>query len=155
MRLRGLLWLISGPLLLSAVACKVESLGGRSPSAKPQSPAPTAQSLQPSGPLTDDAQLLLQACGKPRHDQVVRELTDLHRGLVRNMLYDGRQPVTFELTPSQPAAAPTPGEASSTALPPGAVWRFSDARMEDQTLLTARDLAPFLPCARRAFASEY
>ena len=136
---------ILSALLLSAAGCKVEKLS-TVPATSRTSSSPAVQAPAPANAQQDDAQLLLQACGRPRRDQIVQEHNKLHDTVVRKLVYNGREAVTIELIPSQAAA---------NLLPPNVIWRFSDALMEDQTLLTARDLDPFLPCATRALAHEY
>jgi len=112
--------------------------------------APHPSSLANS--TVDDAQRVTEACGRPSYD-----------GPVRRMVYHGRHEITLEFIPSRPIArvtdvpAPFPHQpvALPLELPANAVWRFDDARMEEEDLLISRRIKVYLPCAANALSYEY
>jgi hypothetical protein len=123
-----------------------------------QNSLPPNQPLPPQG---DDAERVMEACGRPSSDTVQAIYDKLYNGPVRRMVYRGRQVVTLEYIPSLPAAHQTdvpapfpPGLRASPYPPPNAVWRFQAARMENQEFLTSKRFEIYLPCAAHALADE-
>jgi hypothetical protein len=97
-----------------------------------------------AAPHTDDAQLVLSACGRPQSDQTVTLHNKLQDGQMRRLSYAGRKAVTLDFVPES-----TGGNQAS------AVWRFSHAEVEDETLMTSARVEVYLPCAAHALSGEY
>jgi len=113
-------------------------------------------------PKIDDAQLVMASCGRPRSDAVLPIYDKLNNGPVRRMVYYFHRTVTFDFTPSHPIAkittlrAPFPRpQVLPRHLPPDSVWRFDEARMDHETMLTSYRINFYLPCAATALKKEY
>ena len=111
----------------------------------------------------DDANRVLQACGRPTYDAILPIYDKLNNGPVRRMVYHGRHDITLEFIPShplarvtdQPAPFPHPPITLPVTLPANSVWRFDDARMQEEDLMISRRIKVYLPCAAGALAYEY
>ena len=112
-------------------------------------------------PVVDDAERVMEACGRPASDTVQPIYDKIYNGPVRRMVYRGRQVVVIEYIPSLPTAHQTdvpapfpPPERAPAYPPPNAVWRFQSARMENREFVTSTRLEIYLPCAARALRDE-
>lgn len=146
------------------MGCRVENAPSRRDRAqeKKAREAETAPLPEvPRHPVVDDAQRVLEACGRPASDTVQPIYDKTYNGPVRRMVFRGRQLVALDYIPSLPEAhvshipAPfPPPERASPTPPPGSVWRFQGAFMENREFVTSTRLAIYLPCAAQALADE-
>jgi hypothetical protein len=139
--------------------CKVEKLPSRE-QVQQQNQAKDQAGLTPQvvpSPNIDDAQLVLSACGQPASDQVLAIYNKMNNGPVRRMVYRGRRVLTLDFVPSIPQARAVKGpmRAAPPTPPAGSVWRFDEARMEKEELMTSARVGVYLPCAGAALAKEY
>ena len=149
---------------MGLVGCRVENPPTRREIAQERKVERAQTALprsQPLAPATDDAERVLEACGRPGSDTVQPIYDKLYNGPVRRMIYRGRQLVMLEYIPSLPVAHQTytpapfpPEERASPYPPPNAVWRFQAARMENQEFLTSKRFEIYLPCAAHALADD-
>ena len=138
-----------------ATGCKVEVL----PTREQQKQADEKQKAQDavkavpvaSGPTTDNAAQVIASCGPAASDEVVN-INDKHdSGTVRHLVYrNGPRETTLDFIPMQTTSSNGHPATSSNK-----VWRFNEARVEDQRLLTAANIRVYLPCAANALAKEF
>ncbi len=153
-----------GVALLAATGCQTRDPAPRrtaanDPALRRQEALLTPHTLPP--PATDEADLVLRACGQPISDKVLPIYSNLEHGPVRQLVFAGRQRVVLEFVPSDPEphtgrkllqpAHPLPP--LTARLPPNTVWDFEEGRMEEEEFLTTTHLAVYLPCAARALAA--
>jgi hypothetical protein len=154
------------PVVLISLACLI--ILGCKPIRRPQRAEWDAQhdtSTQPhfvEPPKIDDADLVIGRCGRPRSDAVLPIYDKLNNGPVRRMVFHAKRTVTFDFIPSHPIAKVTAVRAPFKRppvlprhLPPDSVWRFDDARMDKEEMLTSNRINFYLPCAAAALAKEY
>jgi len=150
--------------VLFALGCKPERVPTREQRAEQRQAALAGTPIPaPPPPNVDDAELVTSRCGPPVSDRVLLIYDKINNGPVRRMVYFGKQEITFDFIPSVPRARATPEhetyehfvEDVRPELPPGAVWRFDDARVRQADLLTSRRLKLYLPCASEALFQEY
>jgi len=102
-------------------------------------------------PTNDDAALVIAACGPAASDQLVN--LDKNYGTVRRMVYRGSREVTLNFLPLQTGTSNSgSGHAAASS---NTVWRFNEALVENQKLLTAANIRVYLPCAANALAKEF
>ena len=112
-------------------------------------------------PDIDDAELVIARCGRPSYDAILPIYDKLDNGPVRRMIYRGRHALTLEFIPSHPIArftetpAPFAHGHLPLNLPADSVWRFDDARMQQEEFLTTERINVYLPCASAALRKEY
>lgn len=151
------------PLFL--LGCAVERPTSRAGSgdAKKQGEARKAAQLvtprEAARPRIDEAQLVLNGCGRPATDVVLPIYDKQDHGPVRRMTFRGRRVVVVEFVPWMAAGTvvPTtqvPRPAPNVEMAADTVWEFSEARMENEELLTSTRLAVYLPCAAKALEKE-
>jgi hypothetical protein len=138
------------------LGCKEERLPPREQTVH----APQTKFIEP--PHIDDANLVIARCGHPRSDAVLPIYDKLNNGPVRRMVFRGTRTLTFDFIPSHPipkittATAPFPHpQKLPTTLPPDSVWRFDEARLGKQEMLTTNRVKLYLPCAAEALVKEY
>jgi len=138
-----------------AAGCKVEVL----PSREQQKQADEKKKAQEDVtavapapvPSTDNAAQVITTCGPAASDEVV-SVNDKHdSGTVRHLVYrNGSREVTLDFIPLQ--AIPGNGHAAASS---NTLWRFNEARVDNQRLLTAANIKVYLPCAGNALAKEF
>jgi hypothetical protein len=113
-------------------------------------------------PDIDDVAHVIEACGQPELDSVAAIYSKDYNGPVRRLRYGGRRPIELNFISSRPRAelaygeAPLPrAERPAPQLPPHATWRFQDARLEKEVMITSHRLAAYLPCAGLALRGEF
>jgi len=138
---------------LGLTACKTEMLRTKDQKLKEDAADPANAVRITPGADTDDAKLILRACGQPSIDQVLAVYNRSDEGPIRRMVFSGTHEVTIDFLPSLPLI-----RRSSTfnhavlrpELPQGAVWLFDEARVAHEEILTSQHLQPYLPCAAKA-----
>jgi len=105
-------------------------------------------------PNTDNAAEVIAACGPAASDQIVTVDDKTESGPVRRMVYsNGRRSTTLDFLPLQ-ASASSSGNRQAAASS-NSVWRFNQALVDDQRLLTAANIRVYLPCAANALAKDF
>lgn len=141
--------------IVCAMGCKVEVLPTRDQQKQAEEKKKAEQEVTAvapaSVPSTDNATQVIASCGSAASDEVVN-INDKHdSGTVRHLVYrNGPHEVTLDFIPMQPASSNGHPAASSNT-----VWRFNEARVENQRLLTAANIRVYLPCAANALAKEF
>jgi len=111
--------------------------------------ADAAVSAAPT-PTTDNAAAVIAMCGPAASDEIVT-VNDKHdSGRVRRLVYRTGREITLDFIPLQTSSGS--GHAAASSNP---IWRFNEARVENQTLLTAANIRVYLPCAANALAKEF
>jgi len=138
-----------------AAGCKVEVL----PSPEQQKQADEKKKAQEAAtavapapvPSTDNAAQVIAVCGPAASDEAV-SINDKHdSGTVRHLVYrNGGREVTLDFIPLQ-----TPSGNGHAAVSSNTLWRFNEARVDNQRLLTAANIKVYLPCAGTALAKEF
>lgn len=136
--------MLAGTILLAG--CRVEKLPSREQQQQEKDSKLAAKTsvTEIQVPTTDDAALVIAACGPAASDQVVSINDKTENGTVRRMVYSGSHPTTLDFLPLQNNSS-----ASNT------VWRFNEAIVDNQKLLTAANIRVYLPCAANALAKEF
>ena len=137
---------------LGLSACKTEYLRTAEEKMKEDAADPNNRVKITPGADTDDAAVVLRACGQPATDRVLAVYNRADEGPIRRMVFTGNQEVTVDFLPSLPLV-----RHSSTfnhavlqpELPQGAVWLFDEARVSGEELHTSQRLQPYLPCAAK------
>jgi hypothetical protein len=146
--------------IVCTVGCHVEKMPSRE-EAKDQAEAKknakwnagTVAVTIPS-PSTDNAAEVIAACGPAASDQIVTLDDKTESGPVRRMVYNnGRHATTLDFLPLQTGTSSS-GNGQATASSNNA-WRFNQALVDDQKLLTAANIRVYLPCAANALAKEF
>jgi len=144
--LAGIVW---------AAGCKVEVLPTREQQKLADEKKKVQEELTAVAPApvpsTDNAAQVIAACGSAASDEVV-SINDKHdSGSVRHLVYrNGPREVTLDFIPQQ-----TNSNNGHAATSSNTVWRFNEARVDDQRLLTAANIKIYLPCAANALAKEF
>ena len=115
----------------------------------------------------DDSQLVIKACGQPDADRLYGLYDKAHWGTVRRLTYTSMagDAVQLDFVPSLPGPAANhtvtpdseinPANMPPPQLPIHAVWRFDDAHVGHQDILTSSRLQRSMPCAAAALQHEY
>jgi len=102
-------------------------------------------------PTTDNAAAVIASCGPATSDQVVSINDRTESGPVRRLVYGrGSRQTTLDFLPLQ-----TNSSGGHAATPSNTVWRFNQALVDNQRLLTAENIRVYLPCAANALAKEF
>jgi hypothetical protein len=141
--------------VVAAVGCKVE--WKRSPEELQKQAdsqrAPTAVVELPV-PSTDDAALVIAACGPATSDQIMTINDRTSSRQVRRMVYRGGRETTLDFIPLQKTNSAN-NDSAHTAPASNTIWRFDEAVVDNQKLLTAANIRVYLPCAANALAKEF
>jgi hypothetical protein len=101
-------------------------------------------------PTTDNAAQVIATCGPAASDSIVTVDERGVSGAMRKLVYSNGREITLDFIPLQTSSGNGHAAASSNT-----VWRFNQARVENQTLLTAANIRVYLPCAANALAKEF
>jgi len=136
--------LFAGTVLLAG--CKVEKLPSREQQQQEKDSKLAAKTsvTEIQVPTTDDAAMVIASCGPAANDQLVTVNDKTGNGTVRRMVYSRGHPITLDFIPLQKNSS-----ASNTT------WRFNEAIVDNQKLLTAANIRVYLPCAANALAKEF
>jgi len=132
--------------------CKVE----RPPAPEPQDVQKKAQAdgtavTVLNTPTTDNAAAVIASCGPAGSDQVITVTDRTATGPVRRLVYgSGQRQTTLDFIPLQTGSGN--GQATTSS---NTAWRFSQAVVDNQRLVTAANVRVYLPCAANALANEF
>jgi hypothetical protein len=143
-------WTVMGVVCFTG--CKVEQMKPRDPAEDKKSAALPNEGVVTvvPGPTTDNAAQVIAACGPAASDELVTVNDKMYAGTVRRMSYNGGRHVTLDFIPLQSSPDNRNQPPSSNT-----VWRFNQAVVDDQKLLTAANIRVYLPCAANALAKEF
>jgi len=138
-----------------AAGCKVEKL----PTPEEQAEADAKKNAQLAvnsavtalpTPTTDNAAAVIASCGPAGSDNIMTINDKYYAGTVRRLVYRSGREITFDFIPLQTnSSSGRPANSSNT------IWRFNEAHVENQRLLTAANIKFYLPCAANALAKEF
>jgi len=137
-----------------AMGCKVEDLSKRQQQKDAKKndrlAVESAVTAAPT-PTTDNAAAVIAACGQASSDQVVNINDRTESGPVRRLVYSrGLRQTTLDFLPLQ-----TNSSSGHAATSSNTIWRFNQALVDNQRLLTAANIKVYLPCAANALAKEF
>ena len=137
--------------VVCAAGCKVEKMP--TPEQQQQEDARLAADAAVTAaptPTTDNAAAVLALCGPAASDEIVT-VNDKHdSGRVRRLVYRPGREITLDFIPLLTSSGSGHAATSSNT-----IWRFNEARVDKQRLLTAANIRVYLPCAANALAKEF
>jgi hypothetical protein len=137
--------------VILVAGCKVEQMQPRDqPGAKSGAASTEGAVTVVSSPTTDNAAQVIASCGPAGSDQIVNDNDKISNGNVRRMVYNNGRAVTLDFIPLQSSSTNR-----NQAPPSNTVWRFNQAVVDNQRLVTAANIKVYLPCAATALAKEF